>query len=113
MENDEECRRFLRKSICSISDFVLYCPRLQIERAICGEDCTALLSKDGRYPHTDESCVVNPDLVGSGTFSRAGVLEFTMELQVCVILNCLSAKLSDLRSLWPLSKQYCTLRTVS
>ena len=39
--------------------------------------------------------------------------EFTMELQVCVILNCLSAKLDDLRSLWPLSEQYCTLRTVS
>ena len=77
MENDEECRRFLRKSICSISDFVLYCPRLQIERAICGEDCTALLSKDGRYPHTDESCVVNriwldPELFpGSETLKKS------------------------------------------
>ena len=30
-------------------------------------------------------------------------LELPSELQVCVILNCLSAKLSDSRSLWPLS----------
>ena len=28
-----------------------------------------------------------------------------MELQVCTISNCLSAKLSDFRSLWPLSEQ--------
>ena len=41
-------------------------------------------------------------------------LELPRELQVCIILNCLSAKLSDSRSLWPLSDQYCTgtLRTV-
>ena len=40
-------------------------------------------------------------------------LELPRELQVCIILNCLSAKLSDSRSLWPLSEQYCTgtLRT--
>ena len=37
------------------------------------------------------------------TWSSSWNSEFAMEIQVYTSLNCLSAKLSDFRSLWPLS----------